>query len=97
MASIVISNPRPTGWRVESAGIGTTLPFEAIHAPGCYVSHGTGHPMRIPQDGVKYAISPVMEIRGFTPLFVTKISDDPYLSLSKAREVAADLDLTVDF
>jgi hypothetical protein len=30
-------------------------------------------------------------------MFVTKLSDDPYLSISKARMIAANLDIAINF
>ena len=38
-----------------------------------------------------------MMIRGKEPLFVTKISDDPFVQVSKARIRAADKDVCVNF
>jgi hypothetical protein len=34
---------------------------------------------------------------GKEPLFVTKISDDPYIPVSKARILTADWDMVVNF
>jgi hypothetical protein len=41
--------------------------------------------------------SPVLEMVGYDPLFVTKISDDPFLAVSKARMLAADCDAQAHF
>ena len=40
---------------------------------------------------------PVFEIKGKEPMFVTKLSDDPYLSIGKARMIAANLDIAINF
>ena len=71
--------------------------FANIEDPGCYIVHQTGSLMRIPEDALSPGRSPTMEIVGNDPLTVTKISDNPYLQLGKARLVAADLDLQVNF
>jgi hypothetical protein len=76
---------------------GARVPFESINEPGTYLSNWTGHLIRIPEDGFKPGRSPLIEIRGKEPFFVTKLSDDPYLTITKARMLAADLDLQVNF
>lgn len=81
----------------ESKGIGTQLAFENINEPGCYICNWSGHLLRMPEDSIKLGRSPLMAITGREPLFVTKICDDPFLALSKARSVAADCDLAVNF
>ena len=78
-------------------GFGTQIPFEAINEPGCYVCNWSGHLLRIPEDGVKPGRSPLVNISGTEALFVTKISGNPYIPLSKARMLAADCDVVVNF
>ncbi len=73
------------------------LLFEGICEPGTYFSNWSGHLIRVPEDGVKPGRSPIIEIRGKEPMIVTKLSDDPFLTLTKARMLAADLDLEVNF
>ena len=73
------------------------MPFDEIHEPGVYLSNWSGHLIRIPPDAVKEGRSPVLEIRGREPMIVTKLHDDPFLNLTKARMIAADLDLVVNF
>ena len=70
---------------------------EALHEEGTYYSNRTGHLIRIPEAGLKPGFSPVIEVVGRDPMVVTKLSDDPYLCISKARMLAADLDLQVNF
>jgi len=78
-------------------GFGTQLPFVAINEPGCYICNWSGHLLRVPEDGVKPGRSPLLSISAFEPLFVTKISNNPYIPLSKARMLAADCDVVVNF
>ena len=73
------------------------LPFEDLDEPGTYFCNWSGHLIRVPEEGVKKGRSPIIEIVGRDPIFVTKLSDDPFLPLTKARMIAADLDHAVNF
>jgi len=79
------------------ANVGATFRWEALNEEGTYYSNRTGHLIRLPEMGLKPGFSPVIEIVGKKPMTVTKLSDDPYLCISKARMLAADLDLAVNF
>ena len=74
-----------------------TCEFSQITQPGLYVENHSGALVRVPDDGVRPNRSPVLSIVGREPWVVTKISDDPFLSITKARLVAADLDLAINF
>ena len=74
-----------------------TVPFAEISEPGTYLSNWTGHLLRVPDDGVKQGRSPVIEILGKEPMLLTKLSTDPFIGMTKARMLAADLDLPVNF
>ena len=78
-------------------GFGTQIPFEALNEPGTYVTNWSGHLLRIPEDALKPGRSPVIEIMGKEQLFVTRISNDPFLPVMKARMLAADCDMMVNF
>ena len=82
----------PVGVKVR-----TQLPFDEINGPGCYLSNWSGHLIRVPEDAIVPGRSPVIEILGREPMIVTKLSNDPYITLTKARLLAADLDLEVNF
>ena len=73
------------------------VPFESITEPGCYVCNWTGHLLRIPDDAIKPGRSPLLSITAIEPLFVTKISDNPFIPVSKARMLTADNDVPVNF
>jgi len=81
----------------ESKGTMMRVPFENIDDPGCYVCNWSGHLMRVPEDGVKAGRSPLLTIAGTEPLFVTKISNDPFIAITKARLLAANCDVNVNF
>lgn len=82
---------------VTDCNLGACIPFEGINEPGAFVCNWSGHLLRVPEDGVKTGRSPLLNIVGNEPLFVTKISSDPYISITKAKLVAANLDLCVNF
>ncbi len=87
----------PREGEYDSKGFGTQTPFESINEPGCYICNWSGHLLRVPEDAIKPGRSPLMSIRGHEKLFVTKISWDPYVPVSKARMLAADCDTPVNF
>lgn len=73
------------------------IPFSEIHEPGAYVSNLTGHLVRIPEDAVKPDRTPLIDLVATEPLLFSRISVNPFISLTKARMLAADLDLPVNF
>ena len=73
------------------------LIFGDLNEPGTYVCNSTGHLFRVPEDAVKVGRSPAIEILSREPLVVSKLSDNPFLTINKARMIAADLDLAVNF
>ena len=93
--------PTPPVTRTQSEytipGFGTQIPFEAINVPGCYICNWSGHLLRVPEDSIKPGRSPLLNIVGTTPLFLTKISNDPFMPVSKARLLAAQCDVLVNF
>ena len=73
------------------------IPFSEIHEPGAYVSNTTGHLVRIPEDAVKPDRTPLIDLVAAEPLLFSRISVNPFISLTKARMLACDLDLPVNF
>ena len=82
---------------IQAFAAGERVPFDEISEPGTYYSQWSGHLLRVPEDSLKPGRSPVIEIVGKERMMVTKLSDDPFLVLTKARMIAADLDLEVNF
>lgn len=76
---------------------GTVVPFESIQEPGCYICNWSGHLMRVPQDGVAPGRSPLVSIIGCEQLFVTKLSNNPFIPRTKAKLIASNLDCNVNF
>lgn len=78
-------------------GVGATVPFEGINSPGAYICNWSGHLLRVPEDGVTPGRSPMLNIVGCEPLTVTKISENPYITITKAKLLASNFDLSVNF
>ena len=78
-------------------GFGMQVPFEAINEPGCYVCNWSGHLLRVPNDAIQLGRSPLLSITGIDTPFVTRINGDPFVPVTRARMLAADLDITVNF
>ncbi len=77
--------------------VGTKVPFEAINEPGCYICNWSGHLLRVPEDGVAMGRSPLINVIGCEQLYVTKIADNPFIPLTKARMLASNHDINVNF
>ena len=77
--------------------MGQVVPFESICEPGTYVCNWSGHLLRVPGDAVSAGRSPLINIVGPECLFVTKISNDPFVPVTKARLLACNCDLAVNF
>ena len=76
---------------------GQVIRFECISEPGAYVCNWSGHLLRVPEDAIAPGRSPLITIVGVDNLFVTKISDNPFVTLTKARLEAANADVNVNF
>lgn len=90
-----ITKPRDAAQ--ESKGFGMQTPYEAINDPGAYICNWSGHLLRVPEDSIKPGRSPLMSFSASEPLIVTKISENPFIAVTKARVLAADCDLNVNF
>lgn len=87
-----------TNTQIETGStIGTTIPFDAITDPGCYICNWSGHLLRVPQDGVAPGRTPLINMIGNDTLFVTLLSTNPFITVTKARTIASNLDLAVNF
>jgi hypothetical protein len=80
-----------------NSSAGTTWPFDAISEPGTYICQWNGYLVRVPEDAVSPGRSPKINMIGKGPLMVTKISDNPYVPLTKAKLLASNFDLNVNF
>lgn len=81
----------------ESSGVGAQIPFNAVCEAGAYVTNWSGHLIRMPEGAAKPGRTPLLNMLASRPLIVTKISDDPFVPITEARTVAANLGAPVDF
>ena len=79
------------------ADCGQTLPWSSISEPGCYVCNWSGHLLRVPDDAIAPGRSPLINMVACEPLFVTKISNNPFVSVTKAKLLACNADVHVNF
>ena len=91
------SSTQTSQTQTESQNIGTVMPFEGISEPGAYVANWNGHLIRVPEDAVTSGRSPLINIVGEQPLTVTRISSNPFVTVTKARLIASNLDVDVNF
>jgi len=71
--------------------------FSQIDCPGVYVLIDTGLLMRVPADGIVAGRSPCFSLSSKVPIGVVRLSGNPWLTISEARKLAANLDLSVNF
>ncbi len=90
-----ISKPRETVIGTFSGN--TTMPFDGINEPGAYICRWSGHLLRVPEDSISTARTPRMSVIGSDALLVTKIDNDPFVTVTKARLLAANHDVSVNF
>ncbi len=89
--------PTHTELSETEKGSGNQTSWGQIQRPGTYVEAKSGHCFRVPEDALKVGRSPLIEIIARDQTQFVQISDDPFIPLNKARMVAADLDLDVNF
>ena len=80
-----------------TTGCGTCVPFDSIQEPGAYICNWSGHLLRVPEDGITPGRSPLINMVGCDQLYVTKICDHPFVTVTKARLMASNFDLPVNF
>jgi hypothetical protein len=82
--------------KVEGS-VGVQIPFDSLTEPGCYICNWNGHLLRVPEDGIAANSRPQINLVSTEPLFVTKISDNPFIPLTQAKTTASNFDLFVNF
>lgn len=86
----------------ENPQTGTTrrsvrVPFADVNEPGAYINERSGELFRVPEDALMSGRSPLIEIVSDHPTMLTKLSDNAWIPISKARQLAADSDMTIAF
>ena len=82
--------------RVATRQRALTIEFDEIREPGVYLTQ-RGEMFRVPAEFLARSEFPLVDWESTESRLVTRISDDPYLPISRCRELAAGLDLTVRF
>ena len=71
--------------------------YSGINEPGVYLFEREGMLMRIPEDGLTDASTPLVPLYSNSPVWMWRLSTDPWLPMNKARNIAANNDLAVEF
>jgi hypothetical protein len=95
--SSTTTTPNNTNQGCCDGTFGKVFPWDQINEPGAYICQWSGHLLRVPDDGVTAGRSPMLNFVGPSPLYVTKISDNPYITVTKAKILASNCDLNVNF
>lgn len=91
------NNPTHNANQRQTNNYGMSCVWDQICDPGTYICNWSGHLLRVPEDGVAPGRSPLINFVGPEPLYVTMISDNPFITITKARMLASNLDLDVNF
>ena len=70
--------------------------FDEIERPGVYINQH-GEMFRVPDDALAEGRSPLLIWESAEGNVVTRISENAYTAISKCRQLAADVDLPVNF
>ena len=73
-----------------------SMPWNDINQSGAYVT-AQGSLVRVQPDGLKEQHSPLITVVSNDDTRLTMISDNPNVPIGKARVLAADFDLPVNF
>jgi hypothetical protein len=73
-----------------------SLDFDQVSEPGVYVTQH-GEMFRVHADFLAKAHRPAVNWEPTENRQVTRISEDPYLPITRCRQLAAHFDLTVNF
>ncbi len=68
-------------------------PPRQVMGPGCYVWTGSGKLLRVLPDASTWETAALQDSREDGPSGLTMISDDPFVPLTTARLIAANLDI----
>ena len=71
--------------------------WDDLETPGFYVSRATGNGYRIPSEALIKGASPVIEQVSSQPSRLVKVSDNPYIPLINARNLAANYNIEPNF
>jgi hypothetical protein len=81
----------------QTSGSHTEVSWGDLETPGFYVSRATGNGYRIPAEALIKGASPVIEQVSAQPSRLVKVSDNPFIPLIKARNLAANYNIEPNF
>lgn len=73
------------------------LPFNDIGSPGAYVACELGLLFRVPADALVPSGCAPVAVAAKKPVYVVRISENAWLPVTRARQLAAGFDLPVNF
>ncbi len=94
------ARPGHAGHRLDQAGADNDLvwtPLGELTEPGAYVCRNSGDLIRVPGSGPSSGDPELIAKHEAEPMWVTRISPDPFVRISTARVAAANLDLEISF
>jgi hypothetical protein len=71
--------------------------WDDLETPGFYVSRTTGNGYRVPSEALIKGASPVIEQVSAKASRLVKLSDNPFIPLIKARNLAANCNIEPNF
>jgi hypothetical protein len=71
--------------------------WDDLDTPGFYVSRSTGNGYRVPAEALIKGGSPVIEQVSAKPSRLVRISDNPFIPLIRARNLAANCNIEPNF
>ena len=71
--------------------------WEDLETPGFYISRTTGNGYRVPAEALIKGASPVIGQVSAQPSRLVKLSDNPFIPLIKARNLAANHNIEPNF
>ena len=73
------------------------IPLAELSQSGAYVAKETGDLIRVPPDGESTGEEELFGKGATQQLLVAKVSDNPFIPITKARLAAAALDIEISF
>ncbi len=71
--------------------------LDDIRRPGVYVCRTSGDLLRVPAVGQTTDVGELLEKHGTDSIYVTRISADPFIPITRARLEAANRDIQLNF
>jgi hypothetical protein len=71
--------------------------WDELETPGFYVSRVTGNGYRVPSEALVKGASPIIQQVSAKPSRLVKLSDNPFIPLIKARNLAANSNIEPNF